>query len=150
MPLTPDKILLGTSGWSYKEWVGPFYAKEDKSFLKAYTKVFRTAEIDSTFYRYPTKSMVMAWNRYSPDGFVYTAKLPKLITHEKLGLTADVDEDLERFTELMEPLSLGGKLGCLLIQLPPSFDYRPRELKLSSKCFQVTLGSLWNSEIYRG
>jgi uncharacterized protein YecE (DUF72 family) len=130
MSLTRDKILLGTSGWSYKEWIGPFYAKEDKSLLRAYTKVFRTAEIDSTFYRYPTKGMVMGWTRYSPEGFVFTAKLPKLITHEKkLGLTGEVEADLERFMEIMEPLSLGGKLGCLLIQLPPSFDYKPRELE---------------------
>jgi uncharacterized protein YecE (DUF72 family) len=125
-----DKVLLGTSGWSYKEWTGPFYAKEDKSLLRAYTRVFRTVEIDSTFYRYPTKGMAMGWARYSPEGFVFTAKLPKLITHEKkLGLAGDVEEDLERFIEVMEPLFLGGKLGCVLIQLPPSFDYKPRELE---------------------
>lgn len=127
---TSSNIFLGTSGWSYKEWIGPFYTKEDKSLLRAYTKVFRTAEIDSTFYRYPTKGMAMGWARYSPEGFVFTAKLPKMITHEKkLGLKEDVEEDLERFMEVMEPLSLGGKLGCLLIQLPPSFNYKPGELE---------------------
>ena len=130
MSQTLDKVFLGTSGWSYREWVGPFYTKEDKSLLRAYTRVFRTVEIDSTFYRYPTKGMVMGWTRYSPDGFVFTAKLPKLITHEKkLGLAGDVRADLERFMEIMEPLSLGGKLGCVLIQLPPSFNYKPIELE---------------------
>ena len=125
-----DNILLGTSGWSYKEWIGPFYSKEDKSLLRAYAKVFKTVEIDSTFYRYPNKGMVMGWTRYSPEGFVYAAKLPQLITHEKLLDTSrGVEEDLQRFMDLMEPLSLSGKLGCLLIQLPPKFNYRPKELE---------------------
>jgi uncharacterized protein YecE (DUF72 family) len=119
-------VFLGTSGWSYKEWIGPFYSKEDKSMLKAYAKVFKTAEIDSTFYRYPSKGMVMGWTRYTPTDFVFTAKLPQLITHEKLlNLNQGVEQDLAKFVELLEPLWLGGKLGCLLIQLPPKLDYRP-------------------------
>jgi len=125
-----DKVLLGTSGWSYKEWIGPFYTEMDKSMLRAYTRVFRTVEIDSTFYRYPSKGTVMGWTRYSPEGFVYTAKLPGLITHEKkLDIDEGIEEDLQRFTELMEPLSLSGKLGCILIQLPPRFTYNPKELE---------------------
>ncbi|MCJ7423640.1 DUF72 domain-containing protein [Candidatus Bathyarchaeota archaeon] len=83
MTTATSEISLGTSGWSYKEWIGPLYSKEDKSLLRAYTKTFKTVEIDSTFYRYPSKGMVMGWARYSPDDFVYTAKLPKLITHVK-------------------------------------------------------------------
>jgi len=126
----PDKIFLGTSGWSYKDWIGPFYTKKDKSMLRAYSKIFRTVEIDSTFYRYPSKGTVMGWAKYSPEGFVYSAKLPKLITHEKkLGLKEDVEKDLEKFIELIEPLSLSGKLGCILIQLPPKFEYKPKELE---------------------
>jgi uncharacterized protein YecE (DUF72 family) len=98
--------------------------------LQAYTRIFKTAEIDSTFYRYPSKGTVMGWARYSPEGFVYTAKLPKLITHEKkLDLAQGVKNDLDKFVELIEPLSLGGKLGCLLIQLPPKYNYRPEELE---------------------
>jgi uncharacterized protein YecE (DUF72 family) len=124
------KVFLGTSGWSYKEWIGPFYTKMDKSMLRAYTRVFKTVEVDSTFYRYPSKGTVMGWTRYSPEGFVYTAKLPGLITHEKkLELAKGIEEDLQRFLELMEPLSLSGKLGCILIQLPPRFGYRPNQLE---------------------
>jgi len=127
--MVQDKLWLGTSGWSYKEWIGPFYSKEDKSMLRAYAKVFGTVEIDSTFYRYPSKGMVMGWARYSPDGFVFTAKLPKLITHDKkLGLSGEVEKDLEQFVEVMEPLWLGGKLGCILIQLPPRLRFRPEEV----------------------
>jgi uncharacterized protein YecE (DUF72 family) len=124
------KVLLGTSGWSYNEWIGPFYTRMDKSKLRAYTRVFKTVEIDSTFYRYPSKGTVMGWTKYSPDGFVYTAKLPGLITHEKkLELAQGIEKDLQRFLELMEPLILSGKLGCILIQLPPRFDYRPKQLE---------------------
>ena len=124
------KVLMGTSGWSYKEWIGPFYSKTDRSMLQAYTKVFRTAEIDSTFYRYPSKGTVMGWTRYSPEEFVYTAKLPGLITHEKnLDLNKGVEEDLKAFVELMEPLYLNGKLGCILIQLPPKFGFNPEKLE---------------------
>jgi uncharacterized protein YecE (DUF72 family) len=130
MVVLPDSVILGTSGWSYKEWIGPFYTKEDKSMLRAYSKVFKTVEINSTFYRYPSKGTVMGWAKYSRDGFIYSAKLPKLITHEKqLDLNEGVEEDLQKFIELMQPLSLSGKLGCLLIQLQPKFEYKPKKLE---------------------
>jgi len=64
----------------------------------------------------------MGWLRYSPSDFVFTAKLPKVITHDKkLGLKEDIEADLEAYLELMRPLQLGGKLACLLIQLPPKY-----------------------------
>ncbi|UCE96330.1 MAG: DUF72 domain-containing protein [Candidatus Bathyarchaeota archaeon] len=123
-------ILLGTSGWSYKEWEGSFYMKGEKHKLRAYSRVFQTVEIDSTWYRFPSKQTVMGWLRYSPPNFVFTAKLPKVITHEKkLGIKGDIKTDLESFLKLMQPLQLNGKLGCLLIQLPPSYDYNPENLE---------------------
>jgi uncharacterized protein YecE (DUF72 family) len=122
--VSKGNILLGTSGWSYKEWEGVFYQKGEKRKLRPYAHVFKTAEIDSTFYRYPSKGTVMGWLKYSPSDFVFSAKLPKLITHDKkLGLKGDVKGDLDGFLELMRPLQLGGKLACLLIQLPPKYDY---------------------------
>ena len=125
-----DRVFLGTSGWSYKDWIGPFYTEKEKSPLRAYCKVFRTVEIDSTFYRYPSKGTVMGWVKYSPEGFIYTAKLPKLITHtKKLDLNKGIETDLQKFIELLEPLYLSGKLGCILIQLPPKFDYKPDRLE---------------------
>jgi hypothetical protein len=59
------ELLFGTSGWSYNEWVGPFY-DEKKGMFTQYTKFFRTAEVNSTFYAYPTPSMVRGWYRSSP------------------------------------------------------------------------------------
>ena len=119
-----SNIVLGTSGWSYREWVGPFYSKGEKSMMRAYTKVFRTAEINSTFYAYPSKGTVMGWTRYSPEDNVFCAKLPKVITHnKKLDLDLGVESDLQSFCDLIRPLSLNGKLGCLLIQLPPKYSF---------------------------
>jgi uncharacterized protein YecE (DUF72 family) len=123
-------VFLGTSGWSYKEWEGPFYEKGEKRKLGAYSHVFGTAEVDSTFYRVPSKGTVMGWLRYSPSDFVFTAKLPKTITHDKaLGLKSDVKGDLDGFLEVIRPLQLGGKLGCLLVQLPPKYEFNPENLE---------------------
>lgn len=128
--LSTDCILLGTSGWSYKEWEGHFYRRGEKRKLRAYSRIFQTVEIDSTWYRYPSKGTVMGWLRYSPSDFVFAAKIPKVITHEKkLGLNGEIQDDLRAFLELMQPLQLNGKLGCLLIQLPPGYGYNPENLE---------------------
>jgi uncharacterized protein YecE (DUF72 family) len=129
--LSNTNIFLGTCGWSYKEWEGNFYQKKSiESKLRAYSRVFKTAEIDSTFYRNPSKGTVMGWLKYSPSDFVFSAKLPQTITHEKiLGLKKGVKADLEIFLDLMRPLQLGGKLACLLIQLPPKYSYNPKNLE---------------------
>jgi len=114
-------LLFGTSGWSYKEWVGPFYQRAERMF-SYYSRFFNTAEINSSFYRYPIKSIIYGLNRTAPPDFVFSAKLPRLITHEKrLNPELEVKSDLVRFLELLEPLSARDKLGCILIQLPPSF-----------------------------
>ena len=118
------EVRLGTSGWSYKEWEGPFYPKGEKKKLTYYSKFFNTVEIDSTFYAYPSKGMILGAAKNTPTEFVFSAKLPKLITHEKkLGLERGVKEDLFKFLHLLKPLIEDNKLGPLLIQLPPSFTY---------------------------
>jgi uncharacterized protein YecE (DUF72 family) len=119
-----ENILLGTSGWSYREWIGPLYAKGEKSMLKAHSKIFKTAEINSTFYAYPSKGTVMGWVRYTPEDHVFCAKLPKKITHDKkLELDKGIGEDLYNYCNLIRPLLLNGKLGALLIQLPPKYSF---------------------------
>jgi len=129
--LSKDNIHLGTCGWTYKEWEGNFYQKKSsESKLRSYSRVFKTAEIDSTFYRNPSRGAVLGWLKYSPSDFVFSAKLPKTITHDNvLGLRKDVRADLEVFLDLMQPLQLGGKLACLLIQLPPKYCYNPQNLE---------------------
>ena len=118
------EVRIGTSGWSYKEWEGPFYPKGEKKKLTFYSKFFKTVEIDSTFYAYPSQGMIIGAGKSTPADFVFSAKLPKLITHQKtLDVEQGVKEDLFRFMHLMKPLLDEGKLGPLLIQLPPSFSY---------------------------
>ncbi len=124
-----DEVLLGTSGWSYEDWVGPFYKTAEESKLKAYSRVFKTAEIDSTFYRFPTQGMVLGWLRYTPSDFVFAAKLPKQVTHEGKLEAKTVEAELADFCELMQPLRLDGKLACLLAQLPPSLKYDAKLLE---------------------
>jgi uncharacterized protein YecE (DUF72 family) len=115
-------LLIGTSGWSYDEWIGPFYDKKQGMFTN-YARVFRTTEINSTFYSYPTERLVEGWTRTAPPGFVFAAKLPQLITHDKwLRLSEGVEDDMWRFIQLMQPLA--EKLGPILIQLRPMFTYK--------------------------
>lgn len=121
--MLPDNVALGTSGWSYKEWEKVFYPDSKTPKLTYYSGIFQTAEIDSTFYAYPNKGLVTGWARNTPANFQFAAKIPKLITHDKkLDLEQGIEIDLERFIDLLSPLKDSGKLGPLLIQLPPSFS----------------------------
>ena len=128
--MNKQNILLGTCGWSYPEWEGKFYLKGEKRKLHVYSNIFKTVEIDSTFYCYPSKRTVIGWLRYSPPNFIFSAKLPKVITHDKkLGLLGKIKNDLDNFQDLMRPLQVHGKLGCLLIQLPPSYTFNLENLR---------------------
>ena len=118
------RLRFGCSGWDYAEWIGPFYRNASESKLAAYSRVFDTAEINSTFYRPPTPGMVQGWARYSPEDFVFAAKVPQTVTHDRLlDVTRGADKDLLSFCELMRPLLDEGKLGPLLLQLPPRLRF---------------------------
>ena len=112
------QYYVGCSGWSYTSWQGPFYPPtiDNSAWLKYYSHVFDYVEIDSSFYRIPTVFMVKNWYKRSPQNFRFTAKFPKIITHDKR--LKDVDKELERFLEPIRPLA--DKTLALLIQLPPT------------------------------
>jgi uncharacterized protein YecE (DUF72 family) len=114
------QYYVGCSGWSYTSWQGPFYPTniENPGWLKYYSHVFGYVEIDSTFYRIPSVVMVNNWAKRTPKDFKFTAKFPRVITHEKR--LKDVDKELEQFFEAIGPLY--GKTLALLIQLPPSIQ----------------------------
>jgi uncharacterized protein YecE (DUF72 family) len=114
---------IGCSGWSYTAWLGPFYPSklENADWLRYYSQVFDYVEIDSTFYRMPNKFMVKNWTKKTPDNFKFTAKFPKVITHDKH--LVDVNEEVYTFLNNMEPLE--EKTLALLIQLPPSLQIVP-------------------------
>lgn len=117
-------ILLGTCGWSYQEWVGMFYPNNRVAKLPFYGKVFETVEVDSSFYRMPSKSMAAGWARATGPSFKFSLKVPKTITHDRR--LVDAEQGFLAFLEVIKPLEKAGKLGCLLVQLPPSFEYGER------------------------
>jgi uncharacterized protein YecE (DUF72 family) len=93
---------------------------ENRAWLPYYSQVLNYVEIDSTFYRIPSEFMVKNWERRTPDNFRFTAKFPKVITHDKRF--KNVENDLKLFYERMEPLK--DKLLALLIQLPPTYELK--------------------------
>ncbi len=119
-PEPPLRFFIGTSGWSYRDWQGSFYAPGTRSeaWLASYGSSFQSVEIDSTFYSVPRASVVEAWAERSPADFVFSAKFPRDITHEAGGLS-DAAELTHLFLERMS--LLGDKLGPLLLQFPPGF-----------------------------
>jgi len=112
-------LYLGTSGWSYADWEGSLYpeALPSASRLAEYVKHFATVEIDSTFYGTPRRSAVEKWREIVPEGFLFAAKFPQEVTHEKN--LVDTRSEAETFVHTMQALE--DRLGPLLLQLPPSF-----------------------------
>jgi len=115
---------VGTQGWNYDAWVGPFYPAGTRpaDFLTIYSRAFDTVEVDSTFYATPAVKTVQGWAQRTPDDFVFALKLPQEITHERRLRNID-DAAAEFFDRARE---LGPKLGPILIQLGP--DFGPSEL----------------------
>jgi uncharacterized protein YecE (DUF72 family) len=112
------QIYVGSSGWSYSSWKGPFYPidLDNSEWLNYYSHVFDFVEIDSSFYKIPTAFTVKNWLKKTPDNFRFTAKFPKVITHDKR--LKNVENELEIFFSQIDPLQ--DKTSALLIQLPPS------------------------------
>jgi uncharacterized protein YecE (DUF72 family) len=119
------RLRFGCSGWDYQEWIGPVYRNATESKLRAYSRIFDTAEINSTFYRAPSPGMVQGWARFTPEDFLFAAKVPQTVTHDRLlDVAAGADKDLLAYCELMRPLLDAGKLGPLLLQLPPRLRFQ--------------------------
>ena len=113
-------IKIGCTGWSYSGWVGPFYPSSlpPTNQLKHYSSIFDTTEINSTFYRIPSQSNTQKWYNDTPENFIFSAKLPKIITHDnrlKPGLY------LDQFLKAIEPMK--SKMKVIIIQLPPSLSF---------------------------
>lgn len=107
-------IRIGTTGWSYKDWVGPLYptGTTQGDFLAEYARHFDLVEVDSTFYRPPSAQMTQRWADYTPDGFAFALKVPRLITHDRV--LVDCDDDMQSFIDSLAPL--GSKLKAVLLQ----------------------------------
>ncbi|MCD6563841.1 MAG: DUF72 domain-containing protein [Thermoproteales archaeon] len=110
--------LIGTSGWSYKEWYRVFYPLhvDNREMLSYYSQHYDTVEVNSSFYSPPSRKMVEYWYRKTPIDFVFSVKMFKLFTH-KHRLVTD-RENIIDFIDIIK--GLRSKLGPILIQLPPS------------------------------
>jgi uncharacterized protein YecE (DUF72 family) len=113
-------VRIGTSGWHYKHWLGPFYPRElrAKDMLSWYMERFNTVELNNSFYRLPAAETFEAWRRATPSSFCFAVKGSRYITHRKK--LHDPESTVARF---MEPVqALRGKLGPILFQLPPHWS----------------------------
>jgi uncharacterized protein YecE (DUF72 family) len=115
-----NKVFIGTSGWTYDGWRGPFYPKDvpKKDWLRWYAEQFPTAEINGSFYRTPSLAAVRAWRDQTPKDFVFAWKASKFITHWK-RLSEKSDNSIALIEERLE--ILGRKAGPVLFQLPARF-----------------------------
>jgi uncharacterized protein YecE (DUF72 family) len=111
-------IVLGTSGWQYKDWRGRFYPEKlpQKQWLEFYAGQFSTVEINNAFYRLPERDTFAAWRRRVPDDFCYAVKMSRYLTHIKR--LREPEEPVHRFFSRAE--ALGPALGPVLLQLPPT------------------------------
>lgn len=114
------KIYIGTSGWSYQSWRGPFFPKgvKVKDHLRFYASQFNSTELNGVFYRTPTEAAVRGWREQTADDFLFAWKASKFITHwKRLGPTS------KNSLALLESRLklLGRKAGPVLFQLPPQF-----------------------------
>jgi uncharacterized protein YecE (DUF72 family) len=148
------RVLVGTSGFSYKEWKGQFYPSDlpDKQMLPFYATQFPAVEIDSTFYRMPTSKTLEAWRDSTPEHFRFVIKASQQITHRQ---RLRVPSDALNYLVSMVPV-LGGRLALVAFQLPPFFrcdipklqaflDVLPRNVRYS---FEFRHPSWFSTEMY--
>ena len=108
------RLRIGTSSWTAPSWEGPFYPQgtPPAGYLAHYASEFDTVEVDATFYRIPSERTVDGWRERTPPGFLFAAKVPQVVTHEKI-LEA-CGEEMRAFLKVMG--RLGDRLGPLLLQ----------------------------------
>ena len=123
------EIRIGCTGWAYSAWQGTFYPKniKQKDWLAHYSSIFDITEVNSSFYRIPTRQMTAKWNSETPPNFRFSLKFPKSITHEARLDYEKCKDEARGFFSGLEPLR--SKISVLLLQLPPSLSFseaRPR------------------------
>ena len=129
------QYYLGCSGWNYGDkpdkggWLEVFYPSKDTKRLRYYAEFFNTVEMYSTFYEEfyskMNKGLFFGMVKTTPQNFEFSIKVPERITHrKKLDINRDVIADFKEFLDKISPLYNSGKLGAILIQLPPSFSIK--------------------------
>lgn len=121
------RILVGTSGWSYKEWKGSFYPPKlpAEEMLRFYAGHFPAVEVNNSFYRIPAERVLASWAEQVPDSFRFVLKASRRVTHN--NRLNDEDGSLAYFLRAINPL--GNRLGPTLFQLPPTFKKDAERLR---------------------
>lgn len=121
------RVYVGTCGFSYKDWIGPFYPIGIKpiDMLAYYARSFEAVEIDSTYYATPARTLFEGMDRRTPPRFRFTVKTPGSITHAPGEIDVGAEDELAReaaaFLACLEPIVASGKLGAVLAQFPNAF-----------------------------
>jgi uncharacterized protein YecE (DUF72 family) len=149
-------VHIGCSGWNYKDWRERVYPKglPASRWLEHYATLFDTVEVNSTFYRLPKRDAVANWVKSTPDGFVFSIKASRYLTHIKR--LRELPERVPRLAERIEPLLETPKMGPMLWQLPENFkrdderlagalDVLPRDWR---HCFEFRHPSWFVPEVY--
>jgi uncharacterized protein YecE (DUF72 family) len=120
-------LYAGTSGYSFREWVGPFYPPKTPAneYLSFYASQLNSVEINHTFRRFPTVQLLSSWAEKTPESFVFSLKMHQSVTHR--ARLRSVGKSVEEFLKAAEPL--GPRLGAILFQLPPYFHANLDRLK---------------------
>jgi uncharacterized protein YecE (DUF72 family) len=124
--LLPGRVHIGTSGWHYKHWKGPFYPDKlpASKMLQWYVERFDTVEINNSFYRLPQASALQLWCRQTPPGFCFAVKASRYITHNRK--LKEPQNTVEKFLSVIDKLER--RLGPILFQLPPSWKVNVERL----------------------
>ncbi len=118
------RILIGTSGFSYDDWVGPVYppGTPKTEFLSLYSREFPVVELNFTYYAQPTPRALAGMVESTPSGFLFALKAHRSMTHE---ISDSWEKDVETFRKGVQPLVESGRLSAVLLQFPYSFAYTP-------------------------
>jgi uncharacterized protein YecE (DUF72 family) len=121
-------LYIGTSSFNTGYWKGIFYPEDlpRSKWFDYYCRHFDTYELNATFYRFPTVKSLQGWYHKTPPHFLFAAKAHKIITHFKKF--NDCRQEIDEFYAIASE-GLKEKLGCVLFQLPPSFDYSEEKLQ---------------------
>lgn len=126
-------ILVGTSGWQYKDWSGILYPRDipHRLWLETYASAFATVEVNAAFYRLPKRETFTDWRARTPDDFTMTVKASRYLTH--IRRLRDPAEPVRRL--MAAASALGPRLGPVLLQLPPTLRADPSDLNACLRCF---------------
>ena len=130
-------LLIGTSGWQYKDWRGVLYPEgtPQRLWLEEYARAFTTVELNNAFYRLPDRDTFATWRDRTPPGFVMAVKASRYLTHIKR--LRDPEEPVRRLMDHAE--GLGRRLGPILLQLPPNLPVNAALLDACLRCFAPTV-----------